>query len=117
MKSKSLDVILTLVLILIVVSGFAYTWQEVNPNVHYGELGMSADGRIICAVPSGTHPVISTDSGKTWSSINSGPPVGSLAFVGGIAVTADGSKIYSALCSNSVSRTWIFVSTDQGANW
>ncbi len=100
-----------------VVSGFAHTWQQVNPNVHFGALGMSADGRIICAVPSGTHPVISTDFGKTWSALTNSAPTGSLPFLGGLAVSADGAKIFAALCSNSVSRTWVFVSPDQGASW
>ena len=117
MKIKFLNPILALALVLIVVSGFAHTWQQVNPNIHFGQLGMSADGRIICAVPSGTHPVISADSGKTWSALSGNPPTGSLNFVGGLAVSADGAKIYSALCSNSVSRTWIFVSPDRGTNW
>ena len=117
MKIKFLDSILVVAVLAIVASGFAHTWQQVNPNIHFGAFGMSADGRIICAVPSGTHPIVSTDSGKTWSILTNSPPTGSLAFVGGLAVSADGAKIYAALCSNSVSRTWVFVSPDQGTNW
>jgi hypothetical protein len=117
MKTKSLEIILSLAIILVVASGFAFTWEQVNPNIHFGELGMSADGRIICAVPSGTHPVISTDSGETWSALSGNPPIGSVNFVGGMAVSADGANIYATLRSNSVATNWVFVSRDRGTNW
>jgi hypothetical protein len=75
---------------------------------------MSADGRIICAVPSGS-PYISTNSGNTWTRITNSP-LGP-AFLGGVAIAADGTKIFTPLISNTIPRTWIFLSPDHGATW
>ena len=117
MKIKFLDSILVVAVLAIVASGFAHTWTQTSAAIDYGALGMSADGRIICSVPSGTHPIISTDSGKTWSVSTNSPPTGSLLYLGGLAVSADGAKMFAALGSNSVSGTWVFASSDQGTNW
>lgn len=112
MKTKSLDVVLAFALILIVVSGFAQTWQKVNP-LGFASLGMSADGRIICAIPSGARPIISTNSGTTWNTVTTNL-VGD-AFNGGAAVSGDGSKIFGTFITNSIRS--IFFSTNLGATW
>ena len=116
MKTKSLDTILAFALVLIVASSFAHTWQQATTLTSAGATAMSADGRIICVVNSATHPYVSTDSGKTWTLATNSPPRGS-PYVGGLAISADGSKIFATLSTNTSSRSWIFMSPDQGTNW
>jgi len=110
MKTKSLELILAFALVSVVISGFAHTWKLINP-LGYAALGMSADGRIICAMPSFTHPIVSTNSGTTWNTQNGFGD----ATLDGIALSADGSKFYASLVTNGFPR--IFVSTDLGSNW
>jgi hypothetical protein len=117
MRRKSLDVILAVALLFVVVSGFAHTWQQTANPSRAGATAMSAGGRIICVIPSTTHPSISTDAGKTWTVATNSPPWGSLYSVG-LAINADGSKIFAVLSTNAPDfKTWIFESTDQGTNW
>jgi hypothetical protein len=116
MKRKSLDIILTFALILVVISGFGHTWQKANPSVSYGSMGMSADGRIICTVPSTSGPMTSSSFGQLWSPAAVAPPWGSF-YLGGAAVSADGSRMFAALSTNTTQQTWIFTSIDEGAIW
>ncbi|HWC61832.1 MAG TPA: hypothetical protein VHC44_19245 [Verrucomicrobiae bacterium] len=115
MKTKYLDIFLAFALVLIVVSGFAHTWQQATTLANYvGSVGMSADGKIICAVPSASHVVISADSGKTWALATNSPPPGT-SLPGGVALSADGSKIFAVLNGNGTNR--VFVSPDHGGTW
>jgi hypothetical protein len=113
MKRKFVDVILVAGLLITVVSGFAHTWNQATTLTSAGATAMSADGRIICVVNSANHPVISTNSGATWAVATNSLPHAT-AYLGTIAVSADGGKIFAALTD---SRVWMFVSTDQGATW
>jgi hypothetical protein len=116
-KTKLIDALLAIGLLAAVASGFAYTWAPSGVLVTYGSLGMSADGRIICAVPSGSHPVISTNWGNTWAAVTNNSLRGPLN-LGGTAVSADGSKIIMPLTTNSISGPRsIFMSADYGASW
>jgi len=116
MKTKFLEIILSIALILVVVTSFAHTWQQGTTLTSAGATAMSADGRIICVVNSSNHPFISTDSGKTWALAMNSPPWGSY-HLGTVAISADGGKILAALATNTTTKTWMFVSSDQGANW
>ena len=117
MKSKFLDIILMATLITVVVSGLGFTWQQTtSPIVDGYSVDMSADGRIICATGSATRLNISTNSGQTWAEItntNLLSPFNS----DGVAISADGAKIFAIMSSNGVSGNWVFVSSDQGATW
>ena len=112
MKTKSLKLLLAFTLSLIVVSGFAFTWQQVNP-MQQGSLGMSADGRIICAIPPNARAIISTNSGSTWNTITTN--LTGDGFVGGTAVSGDGSKIFGTFVTNFIRS--VFISTNFGATW
>jgi hypothetical protein len=115
MKIKFLDGILAIALFTIVASGFAHTWEPVN-TLTFGSLSMSADGRIICAVPSASHPIISTDSGKTWiTAMNS--PVTSGYHLESVAVSAEGTRIFVELTGEDFSENIVSTSTNQGTNW
>jgi len=116
MKTKSLDIILTLALVFTVVSGFAYTWQQTTTHSSAGASAMSADGRIICIINSTSHPFISTNSGGTWAFATNSPPWG-LPTPNCVAVSATGAKIFAALSTNASQSTWMFVSSDQGLSW
>ena len=111
MKLRFLDAILVAILLLTIVSGFAHTWEKTSTLKGYDSITMSADGRIICAVPSGGNLLVSTDSGKNWA-----PTTNNYVFLGfgpnPIAVSADGSKIFAHKNSDS-----IFVSTNYGGSW
>jgi hypothetical protein len=113
MKRKFRDVILTIGLLITVASAFAHTWQQATTLTSAGSTAMSADGRIICVVNSASQSVISTNSGATWAVATNSPPHGT-AYLGTVAISADGGKIFAALMD---STTWMFVSTDQGATW
>jgi hypothetical protein len=113
MKRKFVDVILAVGLLITVVSAFGHTWQQATTLTPAGSMAMSADGRIICVVNSANQPVISTNSGATWAVATNSPPHGT-AYLGTVAVSADGGKIFAALMD---SKAWMFVSTDQGATW
>ena len=115
MKRKFVDVILAFGLLITVVSAFAHTWEKTSSTVDYGSIGISADGRIICAVPSGGHPYISTNSGKTWF-VATNSQWGSLS-LSGVAVSANGAKIFTALASATIPKTSILLSQDQCATW
>jgi hypothetical protein len=110
MKSKFLDAIMLMALLLTVVSGFAHTWEKTDSGKFHDSIRMSADGRIICAVDSGSH-LISTDSGKTWHVGTNYPPIGGPG-QNGIAVSADGTKIHAVVLDQS---SWL--STNQGLSW
>jgi hypothetical protein len=114
MKTKFFDVILVAILLGTVVSGFAYSWQRTTGGGTV--IGMSADGRVICVVPSAAVAAsISTDSGVTWKYAASGP-AGAAVNQGEVALSANGGKIYAVLASTSKDRG-IFKSSDQGNNW
>jgi len=115
MKSRYLDLILALALGVVVVSGFAYTWAPATTNIN-GSLGMSADGRVICAVPSAAHPSMSTNWGQTWTIKTNNSLSGS--FTGHIAVSADGTKMvaFFRTTTNGI-VSGIFASDDFGASW
>ena len=117
MKRKFVDVILAIGLLITVASAFAHTWQQATTLTEAGSTAMSADGRIICVVNSGNHPVISTNSESNfWDVATNSPPLGS-AYLGNVAVSADGAKIFAALSTDLGLKTSMFVSTDQGATW
>jgi hypothetical protein len=111
MKSKFLDCVLVMVLLVTVVSGFGHTWEHTNTLKNYLAIGMSADGRIICAVDSGDRLDISTNWGKTWITMPNSHAIGGIA-PNGIAVSADGAIIHGISLSSS---SW--VSTNQGITW
>ncbi len=116
MKAKFLDLTLALALLLIVVSGFAHSWEQAATQPAFGgPIAMSADGRIICAVPSGTYPFISTNSGKSWIASPNSPNLPGV-YPGGLAVSADGAKIFAYLKTN-LTTTSVFLSTNQGDSW
>lgn len=117
MKTKSLDTILAGALVLVVVSALAHTWQQTDPVFSsYGALGMSADGRILYAVPSASHPIISEDFGKTWV-VQTNIPPGPGAALGGVAISADGSKIFASLATNGSAQSSVYLSPDHGTTW
>jgi len=101
------------ILLATAVSGLGFSWQQINIPT-YGAIGMSGDGRVVCAVPSAGHPSVSTDSGNTWKAPATGPTSSSL-FPTKVAVSADGGKIFAVLSSNAL--TGIFKSSDYGNNW
>ena len=121
MRTKFLDGSLALSLLLVVVSGFAHTWQQVNAPalgaINYGPtMSMSAEGRIICVIASTSRPYISTNSGKTWAVSTNTPPYG--CYAGGIAVSAEGSKIFASLATKTNGfQSWMFLSTNYGVTW
>ena len=122
MKPKILDTIVAVGLLVAVYSGFAHTWQPVN-NLDFGGLAVSADARIICAVPSADHPIISADSGQTWYKATNSPfTTGNHAQ--SVTMSADGSKIFVMFETNSPPdgdtnyiQDFISVTTDYGTNW
>jgi len=111
MRSKLLELVLFVALIVIVASGFAHTWEQTNTTNEYLAISMSADGRILCAVTSGDRVGISTNSGKNWFTSPIGLGIGGLA-PNGAAVSADGTKIHAVVLAQS---TWL--STNQGLTW
>jgi photosystem II stability/assembly factor-like uncharacterized protein len=116
MKKRFLDVILATTLLAMVVSSFAFSWQSTSPFSYGFGMSMSADGRILCALGSATRPTISTNSGQTWAAITN-TSLFSPFYLDGVAVSADGTKIFIAMASNSVPKASIFVSSDWGATW
>jgi hypothetical protein len=120
MRTKFLDGSLALSLLLVVVSGFAHTWQQVNAPgnaVNYGPtISMSADGRIICVIASTSRPYISTNWENTWAVSTNTPPYG--CYAGGVAISADGSKIIASLATDTNGwQNWVFISTNYGVTW
>jgi len=116
MKSTYLDIALALALGAVVVSGFAYTWNSANNTTTgiNGPLGMSADGRVICAVSSASRPSVSTNWGQTFTvATNNSLRAPSQ---GHVAVSADGTKIVAYLLTNGLAGG-IFATYDYGANW
>lgn len=118
MKSKFLQIILSVVLIAVVISGFATTWNQTSAPGGPYRLGMSADGRIIMAVNTTSRPVISTNWGQSWTTVTNSPPWG-----GGnpdsIAMSADGATIIATLTTNATTpvQTWVFITTNYGGAW
>jgi hypothetical protein len=115
MKIKSFDAILALALLLIVTTGFAHTWHQATTLTSAGATAMSADGKVICVVNSGSRPYISIDSGKTWVLATNSPPGGTYYSIGAIAINADGSKIFANLSSGET--TFTYLSTNKGMSW
>ena len=109
MKSKYLEIILAIALIAVVVSAFATTWTENTSLNYFGSVGMSADGRIICAVASTSYPVISTNWGQTWTVTTNVPNVSPDL----VAVSADG-KIFLPCATNGSA---LLISTNCGNTW
>src|SRR5215469_5230519 len=115
MKSKHLEIILALALVVVVVSAFATTWTVNTSSGYPSWLAMSADGRIICAVPSYTYSTISTNWGQTWS------PITNVADGHAVAVSADGSQIFFTSFTSSYytnpAESKLLVSTNYGNTW
>jgi len=130
MKTKSLNIILALALILAGSTGYAQTWKQINANPppydssyleYYGSIEMSADGRILCTLSVETPPIISTNYGIRWAApiADEGSASRNL---GGLAVSADGSRIFVALAGGGIPPEEIYflhilTSTNQGTNW
>jgi len=93
MKPKHLELLLAIALAVVVASAFATTWTQSTGLVNNLSLGMSADGRIICAVPSSSYAVISTNWGQTWTVATNASNAHS-GLGNGVAVSADGTKIF-----------------------
>lgn len=118
MKSKFLQIILSVVLIAVVISGFATTWNQTSAPGGPFTLGMSADGRVIMAVNSTSRPVISTNCGQSWATVTNTPPWGNF-HSGCVAMSADGATIIATLTTNTTTpvQTWVFITTNYGGAW
>jgi len=116
MKARLLDIFLAIALLAVVVSGFAHTWIQTGaaPSPPWGGIGVSADGRIICAVSSESRPVISTDGGQNWALATNAPSTGG-GYLGGAAVSADGTRVFAILENAGGLR--VFLSTNYGDAW
>ena len=114
-KTKSLDLILAFALVLVVISGFCYTWTPTSPVSVFGALSHSADGRIVCACPTTSGALtMSRDWGKTWYVVSNAAPRSYTAGIP-VALNADGSQIIACLFSNT--QIAVFLSNDSGTNW
>lgn len=115
MKIRMVEVVLGLVLACVVVSAFAQTWTLAGGTnrSEWSSIGSSADGKIICAVASGSFPIFSTDYGKTWSSNTT---VSGVAHQNNMAITADGKTIIAAMYSGAPGNR-VLVSTNYGVSW
>jgi hypothetical protein len=112
MKLKRFEIILTVALVVLVISGFATTWTQ-STNLPNFSLSMSADGRIVCVAPSTSHASVSTNWGQTWT-LTTNTPSGSSGYPDSVVVSADGTKIF--LASDQMPYR-LFISTNYGANW
>lgn len=97
-------------LFLVLMCAVAQTWTQtsVSTNRVWLNTAVTADGRNIFAVTSGSHPVYSADFGDTWQT-NQNAPVA----LGCMAVSADG----RVLATVGFSTFSIYVSTNYGTTW
>jgi photosystem II stability/assembly factor-like uncharacterized protein len=112
MKSKLLDIILATALFSVVFSGFSYTWNKTSNESAYIATGMSADGRIICAINSGT-VLVSTNRGQSWYDADG-------RFFGAfnqnaVAFSADGAEMI--IGKHTGTNRSVLLSFDHGASW
>jgi hypothetical protein len=100
-------------IIMVISYGFAQTWRQTSgPNFFPFSIAASADGKIIMAVGSGsTPPVVSTNSGATWTTNTTFP---SWSF--GIASSVDGTKVVGEFHIQTKGNV-VFVSTNSGSTW
>jgi len=111
MNAKLLEAVLAAAIFVVVVSAFAQTWTQTSaPNTGGGweAIAMSADGEKAVAVTSTAPPVVSADSGVTWTT--------NVVFhwFNRIASSADGTKWIAVFYSGP---GYIYVSTDSGNTW
>jgi photosystem II stability/assembly factor-like uncharacterized protein len=93
---------------IVVTYGFAQTWTQTSASTNqvWEAVACSADGKVILAVSSSEKPLISRDSGDTWTTNG-----GFIAYLCA-ASSADGTKLVApALFSG------IYVSSDSGNTW
>jgi hypothetical protein len=111
MNSKLLEVVLLFGILLLLVAGFAPSWTQTsaNANISWLRIASSADGKIVCAITSGSPALISTNGGTSWTT--NGNPAAYMA----IATSADGTKLIMSGRTNS--GTYILVSTNTGKVW
>ena len=99
--------------ILLVISyGFAQTWTQTtqNPPLTWEEISCSADGRVVMAVDSAELPIISVDSGNTWTT-----NITALFAYNSVASSADGTKLFGS--SYEGSGFHFYASADSGNTW
>jgi photosystem II stability/assembly factor-like uncharacterized protein len=111
MNVKLLEAVLAAAIFVVVVSAFTQTWTQTSaPNTGGGweAIAMSADGKKAVAVTSTAPPVVSADSGVTWTT--------NVVFhwFNKIASSADGTKWIAVFYS---APGYIYVSTDSGNTW
>ena len=111
MKAKLLEAVLVAAIFAVVMSAFAQVWTQTSaPNTGSGweALALSADGRKAVAVSSTSPPIVSADSGVTWTTN------AVFHWFNRIASSADGTKWIAVFCST---HDYIYVSTDSGNTW
>ncbi|MGA2281611.1 MAG: hypothetical protein ABSG80_15060 [Verrucomicrobiota bacterium] len=111
MNAKLSEAVLAAAIFVVVVSAFAQTWTQTSaPNTGGGweAIAMSADGKKAVAVSSTAPPVVSADSGVTWTT--------NVVYhwFNRIASSADGTKWIAVFYSGP---GYIYVSTDSGNTW
>ena len=114
---KFLPEVIVLCAILMVVSyGFAQTWTKSTSlpgNTDWTGIACSADGKVILAVGSAAKPMVSTNSGRTWTNVATAPFI---YFYG--ASSADGGMLVApGSASGFGSAQYIYVSADLGNTW
>jgi photosystem II stability/assembly factor-like uncharacterized protein len=111
MNSKVLEVGLVLGILVLLVVGFTPSWTQTSATTNQNWLGIasSADGKIVCAINSGSPPLLSTNGGVNWVTN------GNVTAYAAIALSADGTKwIMSAFTNSGI---FILVSTNLGNTW
>jgi photosystem II stability/assembly factor-like uncharacterized protein len=105
---KLLEVVLVFGILVLLVAGFAPTWTQTSAptNNYYAWIASSPDGKIVCAITSGSPALLSTNGGDTWTT-NGNP-----AAYAAIATSADGTKLIMSGWTNG-----ILVSTNSGNVW
>jgi hypothetical protein len=109
MDLKLLEMVLLFGILVLLVAGFTPVWIQTSAptNNYYAWIASSPDGKIVCAITSGSPALISTNGGSSWTT--NGIPAAYAA----IATSADGTKlIMSAWTSGG-----ILVSTNSGNTW
>jgi photosystem II stability/assembly factor-like uncharacterized protein len=111
MKAKLLEAVLVAAIFAVVMSAFAQVWTQTSaPNTggRWEALALSADGRKAVAVSSTSPPIVSADSGVTWTTN------AVFRWFKQIAASADGTKWIAVFYSTP---GYIYVSTDSGNTW
>jgi hypothetical protein len=111
MNPKLLDTVLAFGILVLLVAGFTPSWTQTSATTNKSWLAIasSADGKIVCAITSGSPALLSTNGGNTWTTN------GTLTAYMGIASSADGTKLIMSAFTNSGS--YVFVSTNTGNVW